>query len=64
MQFFVTKYEERHEITLGNEESQALKDKIFDEMDGDQSGTIDQLELKVFLTRKYDEMFRNKISIN
>lgn len=35
-----------------------MQDKILAEMDCDKSGTIDQLELKVFFTRKYDQMFR------
>lgn len=60
MQFFVNKYEERHSLKLSEDEASNLKDKIFKEMDRDQSGTIDMLELKVFLTRKYDEMFRNQ----
>lgn len=37
-----------------------MEEQLFFEMDGDQSGTIDLLELKVFLTRKYDTLFRKK----
>jgi len=44
---------------VGDERTQ-MEEKLFVEMDQDQSGTIDFHELKVFLTRKYDVMFRKK----
>jgi len=58
MDHFIMKYETRHELTLSEEEKNVIVDKIIEEMDRDSSGTIDLLELKVFLTRKYDQMFR------
>jgi len=51
-------YEKKKNLNLSEEEKQNLKEKIVDEMDQDKSGAIDLLELKVFITRKYDEMFR------
>jgi Ca2+-binding EF-hand superfamily protein len=35
-----------------------MEEELFDEMDMDGSGSIDFHELKVFLTKKYDQMFR------
>jgi len=35
-----------------------MESELFDEMDMDKSGMIDFHELKVFLTKKYDVMFR------
>lgn len=55
---FFTKYEECHNLKMSSEERKELEEKIQSEMDFDGYGTIDQLELKVFLTRKYNEMFR------
>ena len=55
---FTDAYEARHETKLTEEQKKEIVDKLIGEMDRDGSGTIDQLELKVFLTRKYDEMFR------
>lgn len=40
-----------------------MEEDMYNEMDGDQSGTIDFHELKVFLTRKYDNMFKNVASL-
>jgi|LauGreDrversion4_2_1035121.scaffolds.fasta_scaffold276571_3 hypothetical protein len=51
---FITEYDRRHELRLSGEEKSELHNKIEDEMDFDSCGTIDQLQLKVFLTRKYD----------
>ena len=57
---FIQRYEECHAVKLNSEDKKAMEERLFDEMDADKSGTIDLLELKVFLTRKYDLMFRKK----
>lgn len=57
---FISRYEECHNVKLNAEDKKAMEERLFDEMDADKSGTIDLLELKVFLTRKYDLMFRKK----
>lgn len=51
---FISGYEKRHELELSEEKKREIEDKLIAEMDRDQSGTIDVLELKVYLTRKYD----------
>ena len=55
---FIEKYEEIHSTKLGPNERIAMEEKLFDEMDMDGSGTIDFHELKVYLSKKYDVMFR------
>lgn len=58
---FIASYESQHGLTLSAQEKQDTQDKVLAEMDYDKSGTIDQLELKVFFTRKYDQMFRKPV---
>lgn len=57
---FIQKYEECQGVKIVGDERTQMEEKLFVEMDQDQSGTIDFHELKVFLTRKYDVMFRKK----
>lgn len=55
---FIQKYEQQHEMQLSENERIKMEEELFDEMDMDGSGTIDFHEMKVFLTKKYDQMFR------
>lgn len=55
---FIQRYEECQNVKIEGTERREMEERLFAEMDGDQSGTIDFHELKVFLTRKYDVMFR------
>lgn len=55
---FISKYEEINDTQLNAGEKIKMEEDLFDEMDLDGSGTIDFHELKVFLTKKYDIMFR------
>ncbi len=58
--YFISIYEEKNGVQLTNEQSKQMRKQIVAELDYDQSGTIDELELRVFLTRKYDTLFRKK----
>ena len=55
---FIVKYEEAHDCKLEGDDHKAMCEKLFNEMDANKDGCIDFHELKVFLTRKYDQMFR------
>lgn len=45
-------------MKIVGDEHKSMCEKLFDEMDQNKDGSIDYHELKVFLTRKYDLMFR------
>jgi Ca2+-binding EF-hand superfamily protein len=57
---FIQKYEECHDVQIQGQEHKDMCEKLFSEMDMNKDGSIDYHELKVFLTRKYDMMFRKQ----
>lgn len=57
---FIAIYEEKNGVQLTKEQSSLMRKQLVAEIDYDQSGTIDELELRVYLTRKYDALLRQK----
>jgi len=64
LKHFIDLYQKQNNKVLSSEESTVMEGELFDEMDMDKSGMIDFHELKVFLTKKYDLMFRKPAANN
>lgn len=56
--YFISCYEENHGLTFSKEQTEQMRKQIVAELDCDQSGAVDELELRVYLTRKYEALFR------
>lgn len=58
LETLVSEYARQHEGELDETARAELKQKLFEELDYDKTGSVDLLEFRVFMTRKFETMFR------